>query len=127
MQFLFDKLVARPDSLAAHGEEALRKAILYQLDWLVGCREWLAEQQGTGLLDISMPDPLSLPAGGPLMQHYAERLRKLIELHEPRLIGVKVELLPTKQARHPFRIGVIAMLRDQPEGPELRFERDGGG
>lgn len=127
MQFLFDKLTARPVPATVSETERLRDAVLLQLDWIVGSREWLAESRGTGLIDISMPDPLSLPAGGAPLQRYAERLRRLIDLHEPRLGQVKVELASTRKPDHPFFVVVSGMLVTTEEGLPLRFERLAGG
>ncbi|QDQ28500.1 hypothetical protein FNU76_20245 [Chitinimonas arctica] len=121
MAFLFERL-------AANGRDDidLRQAVLDQLDWLVGSREWLAEQSGQALIDIVMPEPPGLAANGTDLARYAQRLRRLIALHEPRLRNMQLRLEPTGRAMSPFRVVVSGNLAT--DGPEqmLYFERDAG-
>lgn len=126
MQFLFEKLQARPNG-AGDEVERTRDAILLQLDWLVGCREWLAEKQGTALIDACMPDLPSLAANGSSLRRYAERLRVLIERYEPRLAHPKVELSATRKPTSPFNVVVSGVLTIGDEDIPLRFERAAGG
>lgn len=120
MQFLFERL--RAPSLVTDPVERLRTAIHDQLQWLVGSREWRAEQEGAGLLDVAMPELPSLSVDGAQVRRYAERLRRLIERHEPRLKRPRVELKDTGRSLSPFAVIVHGTMDTDHGVEELRFE-----
>ncbi|QNM95348.1 hypothetical protein [Chitinimonas koreensis] len=119
MEFLFERL---SPPRARSREAMLPQAVLDQLEWLVGSREWLAEQGGTALIDIAMPETPALAAGGAPIARYAERLKRLIERYEPRLKGIEISLEETGRTLSPYRVVVSGVL-DQ-GGPDgvVRFE-----
>jgi len=119
MDFLFERLSPSP----LPPEARLREAVLRQLQWLVGSREWLAEQEGTALIDICMLELPSLPVNRPPIRIWADRLQRLIALHEPRLKELRVELLPTGRVLSPYEIHVTGRLDEG--GGEMRVRFDG--
>ena len=124
MQFLFERL--QIVTAGADTAERLREAIRNQVQWLVGSREWRAEREGAGLLDVAMPELPSLGADGTQLRRYAERLRRLIERHEPRLSRPRVELRKTGRHLTPFTVTVRGTVEGGDAGEELRFEYEPG-
>lgn len=127
MQFLFERLSPAPPVLSEEEREArLRRAVLEQLDWLVGSREWRGAVEGTALIDAVMPEPPALAATAADVRRYAERLGRLVARWEPRLLDPKVQIVPTGRLLAPLRIVIEGTLdRSRPESV-IRFEREPG-
>lgn len=120
MEFLFERLSRSP----LRGDARLREAVRKQLEWLVGSREWRAEEEGTALIEAAMPEPPSLGATEADIRRYALRLRRLIERWEPRLLGARVELIPTGRPLSPFRVVVTGRLDSGHPDDLVRFEHE---
>lgn len=119
--FLFDKLLAASGSVPGGQPLSQQEAVLRQLAWLVSSREWLAEKHNTYLIDVAMPNPVSL-AGLHDVQFYAERLRRLILRYEPRLTDMQIELEPTGRALSPFRVRIQARFHGLEAHDQVFFD-----
>lgn len=97
-----------------------------QLRWLIGSRDWRSEEEGTGLVDVCMPDLPSLNGDSAALTRYARRMLRLIELHEPRLRQPRIELRRTGRAITPFAVVVHGLLGVVAEGESVRFEYEPG-
>lgn len=119
--FLFDRLLAAQDHALGRQPLTEQQAVLKQLNWLISSREWLAQTQGQYLIDVAMPDPVSMNSQQQV-EFYARRLVRLIEHHEPRLTELEVHLLPTGRALSPFRVQISARLVGQQSQERLFFD-----
>ncbi|MFO6419199.1 type VI secretion system baseplate subunit TssE [Hylemonella sp. W303a] len=128
MQYLFERLNAQGHGRARPTEsgEQLREAVRSQIQWLVGSRDWRAEQEMRGLLDIALPALPTLGKGGSQLKRYVERLKQLIQRHEPRLTQVQVELQATGQSLTPFTVVVSGQLAANDADQNVRFEYEPG-
>lgn len=128
MQYLFERLNARVHTRAhlPDSGEQMREAVRSQIQWLVGSRDWRAEQEMRGLLDIALPALPTLGKGGSQLKRYVERLKQLIQRHEPRLTQVQVELQATGQSLTPFTVVVSGQLAQDDSGQDVRFEYEPG-
>lgn len=128
MQYLFERLNARVHTHAhlPDSGEQMREAVRSQIQWLVGSRDWRAEQEMRGLLDIALPALPTLGKGGSQLKRYVERLKQLIQRHEPRLTQVQVELQATGQSLTPFTVVVSGQLTQDDSGQDVRFEYEPG-
>ncbi|WP_115719788.1 GPW/gp25 family protein [Gallaecimonas mangrovi] len=121
MAFLLDRLLAAQEQALGRQSLTEKEQVLRQLNWLVSSREWLAVSKGQYLVDVAMPEPVSMNSQQQVA-FYAERLIRLIEHYEPRLTELEVQLQPTGRPLSPFRVQISARLVTQQTPERLFFD-----
>jgi type VI secretion system lysozyme-like protein len=116
MPFLLERLAARPSTpdgrVEAFDELA---AIQAQVQRLFASRT-VRDRGASGVIEWGMPNVVEMGYRDmPALEKYAERARRLILRHEPRLRDVVVTVEPQEHPLVPVRLLITAALADNGE------------
>jgi len=123
MEYLFERLV---DGAGERGAGAdLKERVRNQVQRLVCTCSRDGRDEPMDFIDFGMPGITEVRHGNlSQLEHYALRLKRLIERYEPRLANVSVELEPSGELLSPYRVAVIGVLAPGGEEQMFRFDAD---
>lgn len=123
MRFLFERLVEPMSGLAETMPLDVSQAIAANLQCIVASsRLPQTEDEEGNLLNFGMPSVTTLGRDAVSQrERYQQRLSRLIERYEPRLVNVRVEAVARDKPMSPWQMVVVARLRGDTEEEEQRF------